>query len=59
MKLNDEFPFAGVSSIHRVSALFDPRKSTQPAQFLKEAHPNSSWESFLDWRLWLGSEGLR
>jgi hypothetical protein len=59
MNLNDEFSFAGVISIHRLLALFDPRKSTQPAEFLKEAHPNSAWDSFLDWWLRLGSEGLR
>ncbi|HEV2995375.1 MAG TPA: hypothetical protein VGW99_05395 [Chthoniobacterales bacterium] len=59
MNLNDEFSFAGVISIHRLLALFDPRKSTQPAEFLKEAHPNSGWHSFLDWWLPLAREGLR
>jgi hypothetical protein len=59
MNLNDEFSFAGVISIHRLLALFDPRKSTQPAEFLKEAHPNSGWHSLLDWWLRLGGEGLR
>jgi hypothetical protein len=59
MNSDDEFSFAVGSSIHRVSALFYRRKSTQPAQFLQEAHPNSRSDSFLDWRLRLGGEGLR
>jgi hypothetical protein len=59
MNLNDEFSFAGVSSIHRVFELFDPRKSTQLAEFSMETHPNFGWDSFLDWCLGLGSEGFR
>jgi hypothetical protein len=59
MNLNDEFSFAGVSSIHRLFAVFDPRKSTQPAEFLMETHPNFGWDSFLDSWLRLGSKRLR
>jgi hypothetical protein len=58
MNLGDEFSFAAGSSIHRVSELFYPRKSAEPAQFLQEAHPNSCSDWFLEWRQRLGGEEL-
>jgi hypothetical protein len=54
MNANYEFFFADPMPIHRVSANYSPERY-QP---LKQAHPKTSFISFLAWRL-RGREALR
>jgi hypothetical protein len=53
--MNDNFHFADPILIHRIS----PRDGTSILRPLNPAHPKPGPVSFLNWRLRLGSDGVR